>query len=213
MKRTLHETTTKDGDKEITFFPTAHMILFANEKAKNLTRGDPDIAREAGIDPSLPGGWARKYGSYYLTWLEEFIEASAFSKQAEVLEAVGMIHATQGSYSFWKDMARKHGVIADEIKQQNITINTDFSQILLGNSAEAARDIILAEVMGIKKGAPIEANAVVVTPDEKIARPTRPIQQEAAGQQVRPDRKGVGRSVHGISSNSVSRKRKTPQTI
>lgn len=138
----------KSGEETIRFNPTGHQILFAIEKAKAPGESDYELAKRAGVDAANPSKWAKKYGQLYLEWLEEFVEASHFSKQAEILEAVGMVHATQGQYSYWKDMARKHGVIQDEAKTLALTVNTDFTQILIGDPLEARRRI-LQEARGV----------------------------------------------------------------
>lgn len=171
MKRTRHVITDKNGNEQVEFVPTGHMIVFAIEKAKSPGDSDHAIAERAGMKGSNPSTWAKKYGVMYLEWLEEFIETSHFSKQAEVLEAVGMVHATQGSYSFWKDMARKHGVIADEQKEVKVTISTDFSQVLMavGNNFEAAKAKMLADLRGVKDTKKtIEVEAIPVETKKRV---------------------------------------------
>jgi len=149
MKPVKHITYDKNGEEQVFFNASPRMILFAIEKSKAPGEADGTLAKRAGIDPSLPCKWASKYGQLYLNWLEEFVDTNVGDRQAEVLEAVGMIQATQlNGYSFWKDMAKKHGVIKDDAKVQNIVINTDFSQILIGDPVEARRRI-LQETRGL----------------------------------------------------------------
>lgn len=169
MKSVRHVVIDKNGGEQVSFNPTGHMVLFAIEKAKAPGEGDPELARRAGISPSQPAAWAKKYGTMYLAWLEEFIEASHFSRQAEVLEAVGMIHATQGQYAYWKDLAKKHGVIADEVKEVRVTLNTDFNIVLAQGDLADARRRILQEVRGL--GEPGKPRVVDVTPPKDTTSP------------------------------------------
>lgn len=170
MKRVRHVVFDKNGEEHEQFNPTPRMIIFAAEKSKNPEMGDPDIARLAGLDPASPGMWVRKYGALYLTWLEECIEATAFGKEAQVLEMVGMIEASQGAFSFWKEMARKHGVIQDEVKELTVQVNTNFTTILAGESAQDARRRLLQEIRGLGNGG--KPVVVDVTPSENTASPT-----------------------------------------
>lgn len=159
----------KSGEETIRMNPTAHMILFAMEKAKAPGDSDTEVAKRAGITPSSPSKWAKKYGTLYLEWLDEFIETAFYSKQAEVLEAVGMIHATQGSYQHWRDMSKKHGVIAEDVKEVRVTLNTDFNIVLAQGDLADARRRILQEVRGL--GEPGKPRVVDVTPSKDASSP------------------------------------------
>lgn len=169
MKSVIHTVIGKSGEEITEFLPTPKMILFAIEKAKAPDESDAELARRSGSNPNMPNAWARKYGELYKVWLDEFVEGASFSRESEVLELVGMIQASQGNFSFWKEMARKHGVIKDEVKELSLTINTDFSQILVGDPNEARRRILL------------ETRGVVVPTRPGVAAPTGIGQQEGAG--------------------------------
>ena len=132
------------------------MELFALKKAVNPEMGDGDIARLAKIDPQAPGRWAKKYGSYYLSWLEEFLEQYVEDDHAKLLDMVGMTRARQGNFQFWDRMAKKHGVIADEPKEMKVTLNTNFEVILQGGDLADARRRILQEVRGLGDARAIE---------------------------------------------------------
>lgn len=147
MKPVIDKALSKDGEIIVRFHPSARMILFAQMKAKYSNKSDTAICRELDISPNLPGTWRKKYGSLYTEWLDEF-QDNYTEKKAELLEAVGMVNATQGNFQFWRELARTHNVIKDEVKTQHLTINTDFSAILIGDLDEA-RKRILQEVRGV----------------------------------------------------------------
>lgn len=157
----------KSGEETVRFNPSARMVLFAIEKSKAPGDGDGELARRAGIDSETPRMWAKKYGQLYVEWLDEFVETAGFSREAEVLEAVGMLHATQGNYQFWSQMAKKHGVIADEVKEVRVTLNTDFNIVLAQGDLADARRRILQEVRGL--GDPGKPRVVDVTPPKDAA--------------------------------------------
>lgn len=151
MRKVLEKVVDKNGATTIRFSPTAHMRIFAMEKAKNPGAGDRDVCREAGLDPQCAEKWAERYGSHYLEWLEEFIEQTPSGKEAALLERVGMVQALEpGNFQYWRELARTHGVIKEEVREQKITINTDFSQILIaGEDFEDARRRILQKYRGV----------------------------------------------------------------
>lgn len=175
MKPIREVVTNKNGDEEVRFHPSARMLLFAMKKAENQAESDTEVARIAGIDPQLPNRWASKYGTLYLEWLEEFVDSTPMGNEAALLERVGMIQALQSNnYSFWKDLAKKYGVIKEEVGNLSITLNTDFTAVLVEGSPERARERILREVMGVGSSNVKEIQAsspsgeiVLVTPHEK----------------------------------------------
>lgn len=169
MKPVVERIIDKNGGETTRFHATGQMFLFAMEKAKAPGEGDGELAKRAGIPSGSPRKWAQKYGSLYLEWLDEFVEATHFSRQAEVLEAVGMVNATQGDHKFWKDMAKKHGVISEETKDIRVTINTDFNVILAQGDLADARRRILQEVRGL--GNEGEPGVVDITPSEDTSSP------------------------------------------
>jgi hypothetical protein len=150
MSNVLEETIAKDGSVLVRFNPTAKMIVYAMFRSKNPDKTDQEVCEMAHMAPQSLSRWRSMYGSHFTTWLEEEIELHQQGNEAAVLEAVGMSQALRkNNYQYWRDMARKHGVIQDEVKTQNITINTDFSAIMIGD-LESPRDQILFELRGIK---------------------------------------------------------------
>jgi len=161
MKKVIEQTFGKNGDVIETFCPTSRMMLYAMCKAKNPTWSDPEIASELGFGTSTIGSWKR-YGSAFTSWLEEFIDQHAPDKEAELLHAVGMVEALQGNYNFWKDLAKSKGVIKDEAKTFNLTINTDMSHIAIGDFNEQ-RARLLSELRGVGiSGKPRVAEPVTI---------------------------------------------------
>lgn len=152
------------------------MILFSIFKAENPGKSEDELCELAGIDPQLPSRWARKYGTLYLEWLDEAEDQSVLD-DAKVLERVGMMQAVQpGNYQYWRDMAKSKGVIKEEVREQKITINTDFSAILLaGGSFDEARARILETHRGM-------GNAI----GSGMAAPPRVGEPEGAGVGARP---------------------------
>jgi len=150
MRKVLDKTFGKNGDVIETFCPTAKQILFAMCKAKNAHMTDSEVAHEVGITPQAVSRWRCDYGSSFSGWLEEMIDQYAPDKDAELLHAVGMVHAVQGNYNFWKDMAKSKGVIKEDSKPMHITINTDFSHISIGDFHEE-RARLLSELRGVGK--------------------------------------------------------------
>lgn len=150
MSNVLEETIAKDGSILVRFNPTAKMIVYAMFRSKNPDKSESEVCEMAKIHPSALSKWRSSYGSHFTTWLEEEIELHQQGNEAAVLEAVGMSQALRkNNYQYWRDMARKHGVIQDEVKTQNITINTDFSAISIGGDFEQQRRRILQEALGL----------------------------------------------------------------
>lgn len=150
MSNVLEETIAKDGSVLVRFNPTAKMIVYAMFRAKNQDKTEAEVCELAKISPQALSRWRSQYGSHFITWLEEEIELHQQGNEAAVLEAVGMSQALRkNNYQYWRDMARKHGVIQDEVKTQNITINTDFSAISIGGDFEQQRRRILQEALGL----------------------------------------------------------------
>jgi len=151
VKPVLREITDKNGGKEWVFSPTAKMILYSIELAKNPGAPMAEICRKAGVDPAMPGRWMAKYRDHYRNWLEEALDAHT-DQDAEVLERVGMIQAVQGNFQFWREMARTKGVIKEEQPKKGITVNTDFAQILVavGGDFNAARAKLLSQARGLE---------------------------------------------------------------
>lgn len=163
MKPILQTVIDKNGKEEQQFSPSPKMILYSIYKGRNPAKTEQEVCELAGLDSQLPGRWSRKYGSYYTDWLDEAIDGECGQDAALVLERVGMIQATQkGNYQYWRDLARKHGVIQDEVKPAQITINTDFTAILAMGDLNAARTRILQELRGV--GIPAGSRVVDVTP-------------------------------------------------
>jgi hypothetical protein len=152
-KPVIEETIAKDGTTIIRFNPLPTMWAFAIAKSKMPEASIEDIATEAGISAKTFYEWRKKYSRHFLEWLEDAVDSQHFGKEAALLEQIGMMQAMQpGNYQYWRDMARKHGVIADEVKSQNITINTDFSIISLGGDIEEKRRRLLSQVFGLANG-------------------------------------------------------------
>ena len=105
MKPVLREVIDKNGGSEMVFTPTAKMILYSIMRAKNPGADNAEVCRQAGCAPDMPGRWAGKYGSHFTNWLEEALDAQV-DDDAAVLERIGMIEASQGNFTFWKEMAR-----------------------------------------------------------------------------------------------------------
>lgn len=150
MKPVLREVTDKNGNVEMVFSPTALMVLYSINRAKNPGLSSAEVCRMTKIDPGLPGKWAAKYGTHFTNWLEEALDAQT-DDDAAVLERVGMIQAVQsGNFQFWREMARAKGVIKDEQPKKGLTINTDFTVIMQesGGNLELARQKMLAAVRG-----------------------------------------------------------------
>lgn len=150
MKPVIQTIIDKNGAEEIRFNPTAQMVLYSIHRGKNPGMSTSEVCALAGINPGLPGKWSAKFGSYFTNWLEEAIDFHV-DDDAAVLERVGMIHAAQGNYNFWKDMARTKGVIKEEAPKRSLTINTDFSQVLIavGGDFNAARSRLLSAHRGV----------------------------------------------------------------
>ena len=154
MKPVLHEVIDKNGAKSVVFNPTAQMILYSIYKADHPELPDADICDQAGISRELPGSWRRKYKEYFTNWIEEAIDAGT-SDDRKVLERVGMMQAVQaGNYQYWRDMARTKGVIKEPEQKPGLTVNTNFTQILVevGGNFEAARARILQAARGVEDG-------------------------------------------------------------
>lgn len=141
----------------------------------------------------------------YLDWLDSAVDGECGQEDAAVLERVGMINATQkGGYSYWKDMARKHGVIKDEVKETKVTINTDFTAILAMGDLDAARRRILQELRGVEfEGG---SGVVDVTPIRELegARSGTSQVQEGSMVLAHPLGSDRGRSEQGASLPALS---------
>lgn len=147
----LIEVIAKDGSIISRFEPNGKQLLFAINKAKNPHLSDDEVCDMMAIKKSAPTEWYRKYGTHYKEWLDEALDTFGNDQEAKMLEAVGMMQALKaGNYQYWRDMARTKGVIKEEVKTQNITINTDFSAILLSGNVQEARQRILAELRGVQ---------------------------------------------------------------
>jgi len=145
------------------------MILYAICKAKNPSWTDAEIAADCGFNDATVYHWKTKYGSYFSSWLEEMIDCQAPDKEAEMLHAVGMIHALQGSFQHWKEMAKTKGVIKEDQKPLTVNINTDFSHIAIGNFDEE-RARILSSLRGVgrsSKPGVAGTPAIDITPSNK----------------------------------------------
>lgn len=156
MKPVLQTVIDKNGNSEQVFRPTAKMILYSIYRAENPGAGTSEVCRMAGVDPVMPGRWAAKYGSHFMNWIEEALDAQT-NDDAKVLERVGMIQASQGNFQFWREMARTKGVIKEEQPKRGITLNTDFTVVLaaVGGNFDAARQQILSAHRGVEyKGEP-----------------------------------------------------------
>lgn len=149
MRKVLDEVITKNGDVVKRFVPTGRMILYAVTRAKSPTLVDKEICELTGLAPPTIASWSAKYGHDYLEWLEEMIDQFMPDKEAEMLHAVGMIESLQGNFQFWKEMAKTKGVIKEDVKNLSVTINTDFSHVVNGESFEDARKRILQSLRGV----------------------------------------------------------------
>lgn len=150
LKPVLRTVIDKNGAEEQIFSPSARMILFSIERAKNPGLSNKEVCEKIGLDPQLPMRWAVKYGTHYTDWIEEAID-QASDDDAAVLERVGMVNALQGNFQFWREMARTKGVIKEDDKPKNLTINTDFTVIMqgVGGNLDAARDKLLQAARGL----------------------------------------------------------------
>lgn len=158
MKPVIYTTTTKSGDKETVLNPTPRMLLYAITWAKDLTRVEDEVCDAIGIHRRSIKRWKELYDqpkqqrNYFSEWLEDTVEslANTDEQKKSILEAVGMIEATQGGYQFWRDMSRTYGAIKEEVKSTSITINTDFSQIAIGANFDEARRALLKSTQGVE---------------------------------------------------------------
>lgn len=150
MKPVVHIVLDKNGQEREEFTPTAHMIVFAQHKARFPHLSDSECCKEIGLRKETYNNWCNRYGARFSNWLFECMDMFVDDKKAQLLEAVGMIKATQGEYQFWRDMARTHNVIKEEAKNEvKIAIGTtDFSS-LSGKDLEYERERLLAEVRGL----------------------------------------------------------------
>lgn len=143
-------TISKSGEVITRFEPSGNQLLFAMNKAKNPHLSEEEVCDMMHMARRNLTAWKTKYGSHFLEWLEEAVDTFGNDQEAKMLEAVGMMQALKSNnYQYWRDMARTKGVIKEEVKTQNITINTDFSQILIGD-VKTARERILQELRGVK---------------------------------------------------------------
>jgi len=165
MNPVLEEVIQKDGSTKVVFSATPRMLLYAITWAQDLTRIENEVCDKIGIHRRSIKRWKELYDTpkqarnYFSNWLEETVEALANTDEQKkaVLEAVGMIEATQGKYQFWRDMSRTYGAIKEETKATSITINTDFSQIAIGANFDEARRKILRDATGVElpRGTPV----------------------------------------------------------
>lgn len=163
MKPVIEEVITKDGDVITRFSATGRMWIFARFKALEPGLTDEEIAKKCDFSHSIIYTWKKKYGPHFASWLEEAVDMFSNEHGAAMLEAVGMAQALQpNNFQYWREMARTKGVIKDEVKTQNITINTDFSAIIAGGDFDDARRRLLSEIRGV--GYTREPRVVDVTP-------------------------------------------------
>lgn len=184
MKPVLRTVIDKNGNEERVFSPSARMILFSVYKTEGLS--DEEACDKAKIDRELPGRWRVKYGSWFTGWLEEAMDQGA-SDDAKILERVGMVNAIQGNFQFWREMARTKGVIKEEVKNQSLTINTDFTTILqmVGGDLNAARAKLLHATRG-------------------LAEPERPRVAEPALEQRASGASGEGNRARHVQGRSLA---------
>ncbi len=148
MKPVLHEIIDKNGGKSTEFNPTARMVLFATYKAKRPTETEEEVLASMNCGTDLHKKWSKQYGTHYTGWLEEMIDQHSQDGKYDILEAVGMVKAVQGSFQHWKEMAKVHGLIKEEVKNVSVTINTDFSKFK-GLDFEEYRRRILESTRGV----------------------------------------------------------------
>ena len=151
MKPILRVVIDKNGNEETIFTPSPMMVQYSLYKAEMPGAGCAEVCAAAGIESQNPARWASKYGSHFLSWLEEAVEHCGID-DARVLYRVGLAQAMQpGNYQYFRDFARTLGIIKEEVKAQNITINTDFSMILAacGGDLERARSELLQKARGV----------------------------------------------------------------
>jgi hypothetical protein len=154
------------------------MILYAITASKHPHLVEDELCDLIGIHRRSVKRWKELYDSpeqkknYFSDWLEEFVDANTNIDEHKkaVLEAVGMINATQGNFQFWREMARTQGVIKEEPKNTSITINTDFSQIAIGADFDEARRKMLENLRG-----------VVVEGRPRVANDPKPGEREGSG--------------------------------
>ncbi len=163
MKPVMSKTFGKNGDVIENFAPTAKQILFALSKAQNPTLSDNEILDNLGIHRNSLYQWKTKYGHKFTEFVEEMIDSHAPDKGAELLEAVGMVEALQGSFNHWKEMSKIKGLIKDESSTTKITINTNFEHVSLGGNFDEQRARLLSELRGVgKSGKPRVAEPVTI---------------------------------------------------
>lgn len=151
------ETISKSGEVITRFEPSGNQLLFAMNKAKNPHLSEEEVCDMMHMARRNLTAWKTKYGSHFLEWLEEAVDTFGNDQEAKMLEAVGMMQALKSNnYQYWRDMARTKGVIKEEVKTQNITINTDFSGIMIGGDIKTLRDKLLQEFRGIQAPKTIE---------------------------------------------------------
>ncbi len=158
MKSVIYTVTDKNGNDQTTFQATPRMILYAITASKHPTLVEDELCDLIGIHRRSIKRWKELYDrpkqdkNYFSDWLEEFTDANTNvdEQKKAVLEAVGMINATQGNFQFWREMARTQGVIKEEPKNTSITINTDFSQIAIGANFDEARRALLRSTQGVE---------------------------------------------------------------
>lgn len=167
MKSILRRVIDKNGSEEMVFLPSARMILYSIEKAKNPGLSDSEVCALAGIDPQLPMRWRVKYHTYFTNWLEEAVDQDS-GNDAAILERVGMVNALQGNFSFWKEMARSKGVIKDEEPKRGITVNTDFRVIMMASNGDL--DAVRNQLLQATRGVGHEGGSGVALPDSKRER-------------------------------------------
>lgn len=159
MKPILEITYDKNSNEIVHFHPSGSMILFAIQKAKNPSCTEEECLTALAINKASHANWKRKYGVHYLDWLEGMIDQHTDHKKVELLEAVGMVEAVQGSFPHWNALAKEYGLLRGDEKNVKITINTDFSKydaaLSSAASFEDARRAILGELRGVEyKGRP-----------------------------------------------------------
>lgn len=160
MKPVVERIIDKNGGTFTRFNPTGKMIYYAVTLAQNPTLTEKEVLSLCRLPKITLDRWKEKYGSEFSYWLEEMVDQCGYDEKAAAIEAVGMVEALQGNYNFWKDMAKKNGVIEGDSKL-TININTDFSQVLVaGESFEERRKQLLSQIRGVgESGKPRLAGA------------------------------------------------------
>lgn len=181
MKPVIEKTIAKDGSVLIRFNATPKMVLAAITIAQSPHLSEEEVCESLRMDKRSFSRWRSLYGSAFNDWLDEALDIHSPEEthKKKILEAVGMINAVQGNYQFWRDMARTNGVIKEEVKNQSITINTDFSQIAIGADFNETRRALLKQLTGVEyAGEPRMAETTLIGQRESTGSGTRDVQSQ-----------------------------------